>query len=265
MEPIVICDKSTPKGHNACFNLIASLLLPLADRIVVSKAEKNTSKKKWFGRGDDSDSEGEGEDEDRVVKTTEFLQALERDNIGCKIFTNKEVFEHELGNIKTITGIYRDDFGTFTTFYEYDECIGFTIQFTPVAVATGYKFKIGAYTTTTEIHVLLQYRCEPITKHSDFVELARHIQPVLDALHSAGYLHLDIKPDNIVYCDRRYKLIDYGNMQYLPRFIEKENTAFMNIKNMVTSGRKLYGGRSRRRNTRKLRRIVKKRKTQCKK
>lgn len=257
MNNIVICDKTTPKGHNACFNNIASLLLPHAGNIVISKSIKEpprrTPERDHDEDDDDDDAEGD------VVNTHDFLTILQEDNIWCKIFTNKNIFGDELVKIKTIKGIYGVNFETYTTFYEYEGCIGFTIRFGP-PVANN-NFMVGSK-STQEIYVLLQHKCEPITKKSDFGKLVSDIQPVLNALHVAGYVHLDIKPDNIVLCGDTYKLIDYGNMQEGITYVRSENNALTNIRKMVNGGRRRH-----RRTTHKLQRIKnsKKRKTQYKK
>ena len=267
MNNIVICDTTTPKGRNACFNNIEAILLPHAVNIVISKAIKEPPHRKPE-RDDEDEDEHEDEDEDEdeegsVVDKHDFLTRLQHDNIWCKIFTNKNIFGDELGNIMKIKRIYGGNFERYTTFYEYDGCIGFTIRFVP-QVANN-NFRVGSK-STQEIYVLLQHKCEPITKHSNFIKLVSDIQPVLNKLHGAGFVHLDIKPDNIVLCGVTFKLIDYGNMQEGSTFVRCENSALTKIEKMVNSGRKFDGGR-RRRTTRKLQKInnSKKRKTQYKK
>ena len=259
MNNIIICDERTPKGHNACFNNIASLLLPYTGNIVISKSIKEPPRR--TPERDDDDEEW------HVVNTHDFLMTLQHENIWCKIFTNKTIFGDELVKIMTIKEIYGVNFERYTTFYEYEGCIGFTIRFRDLP-REDYNFTVGS-TSTQEIYVLLQHKCESITKNSDFRKLVGDIQPVLSALHEAGFVHLDIKPDNIVLCGDTYKLIDYGNMQSGKMFVSCENRALTKIEKMVNSGRKFDGGRRsrHRRTTHKLQRIKnsKKRKTQYKK
>jgi len=270
MNNIIICDERTPKGRNACFNNIASLLLPYTGNIVISKSIKEPPRRTPERDQDEDDNDDEDEDEDaecNVVDTHEFLMTLHRENIWCKIFTNDDIFGDELVNIMTIKGIYGGNFGRYTTFYEYDGCIGFTIRFRDLPRAD-YNFMVGPK-STQEIYVLLQHKCEPITKNSDFEKLVHDIQPVLYALHAGGFVHLDIIPANIVLCGDTYKLIDYGNMQSGSMFVDCENRGLTKIERMVKSGLKCRGGRRsrRHRNTHKLQRINnnKKRKTQYKK
>lgn len=260
MNNIVICDKTTPKGHSACFNNIASILPQHAGNIVISKSIKEPPHRKPE-RDDDDDDDDEAEGD--VVNTHDFLMTLQHGNIWCKIFTNKNIFVDELVKIKTIKGIYGVNFETYTTFYEYDGCIGFTIRFRDLP-REDYNFMVDSR-PTQEIYVLLQHKCEPITKKSDFGKIVRDIQPALDALHMEGYVHMDIIPDNIVLCGDTYKLIDYGNMAKNLTFVRSENNALTKINKMVISGR--YAGGRRRRTTHKFQRInnSKKRKTQYKK
>lgn len=106
MNNIVICDKTTPKGHNACFNNIASLLLPHAGNIVISKSIKEPPRRTPERDHDEDDNDEEDDDDDDaegdVVNTHNFLTRLQQDNIWCKIFTNESIFKRELGNIMTI-------------------------------------------------------------------------------------------------------------------------------------------------------------------
>ena len=266
MNNIIICDERTPKGRNACFNNIASLLLPYTGNIVISKSIKEPPRR-TPERDQDEDDNDDEDTECNVVDTHDFLMTLQHENIWCKIFTNDDIFGDELVKIMTIKEIYGCNFERYTTFYEYDGCIGFTIRFRDLP-REDYNFTVGSK-STQEIYVLLQHKCEPITKNSDFRKLVSDIQPVLNALHGAGFVQLDIIPANIVLCGDTYKLIDYGNMQSGLMFVDCENNALIKIERMVKYGLKCRGGRRsrHRRTTHKLQRIKnsKKRKTQYKK
>lgn len=73
---------------------------------------------------------------------------------------------------------------------------------------------------TTVVYVLLQHKCNDIATYDgyDIEQLVPHIVPVLQILHSSGYVHNDIKYNNVVYCDDRFKLIDYGEMRNVLQF-----------------------------------------------
>lgn len=51
----------------------------------------------------------------------------------------------------------------------------------------------------------------------DFFKLIRDIIPAIHILHTKNIYHMDIKVDNIIKCDKSYKLIDFGLSYQIPQ------------------------------------------------
>ena len=58
----------------------------------------------------------------------------------------------------------------------------------------------------------------------DFFKLIRDIIPAIHNLHSNNIYHMDIKVDNILKCDKTYKLIDFGLSYNIPQVDNKTIT-----------------------------------------
>jgi serine/threonine protein kinase len=79
---------------------------------------------------------------------------------------------------------------------------------------------------SSRIDFILSETCTPvitkkpgttyITKQSHLPAFIKTLITDLHQLHKMGIYHLDIKPDNIVYCNGRYKFIDFGLSVSIP-------------------------------------------------
>ena len=83
------------------------------------------------------------------------------------------------------------------------------------------KHIVGIRVPSNNLHYTLQNRCQiPLDKFkfkeaSEVREFVRDIMDSFEILHGAGYLHADVKRDNMIYCEsglegRKYRLIDWG-------------------------------------------------------
>ena len=82
------------------------------------------------------------------------------------------------------------------------------------------RLLVGIRIPSSGLHYTLQSRCQtPLDRfkfkeHSDVRMFVRDIMASFNRLHSAGYLHADVKRDNMILCSgsgtRKFRLIDWG-------------------------------------------------------
>lgn len=117
-------------------------------------------------------------------------------------------------------------FQSHTTYRMYENSIGFAIHFKkPVWVGTLQEKKETRVPSSRRSHIYIIpfQKCQSdlciFTIHKNTIALQSFLDclhPVMRALHSKGFIHADVKPSNIVYCDRDpvpYKLIDFGDVE----------------------------------------------------
>jgi tRNA A-37 threonylcarbamoyl transferase component Bud32 len=192
---ITICDTKNPNGSFGCFNCDVNVFTELSHLCQIKKQSDET-----------------------IIDTISFLDTLRRDNICFKVLTDRDKFTTEYANIDILNRIFGVRFDDYTTFYKYDGCVGFgiTIQGGVFTINKLYHPSIQ----TTVVYVLLQHQCNDIIMCDtcDIKQLVPDIAPVLQKLHDSNYVHNDIKYNNFVYCDDRFKLIDYGEMTNVSTF-----------------------------------------------
>jgi serine/threonine protein kinase len=204
---ITICNTENQSGSFACFNCDVNVFTGVSHLCKIKKQSDNT-----------------------IIDFAEFLNTLRDDNICFKVLTNKSKFETEYANIVILKGIFTDNFSQYTTFYEYDGCVGFEISMTEGGMFNIDKLYQSSYQTNV-IYVLLQHKCVDIATYDkyDIGGLVSDITPVLTTLHSNQYVHNDIKYNNVVYCGDKFKLIDYGEMKHVSEFkYSTPNNVFSN-------------------------------------
>lgn len=192
---ITICNIENKFGSFACFNCDVNVFTELSHLCQIKKQSDET-----------------------IIDFTQFLNTLRHDNICFKVLTDRTKFRTEYANIDILKEIFKDHFSDYTTFYEYDGCVGFEITIKGGVFNIDKKFHQSFQTTV--VYVLLQHKCNDIVTYDgyDIEQLVSHIEPVLEILHSRGYVHNDIKYNNVVYCDDKFKLIDYGEMRNVSTF-----------------------------------------------
>jgi hypothetical protein len=142
-----------------------------------------------------------------ILEFVEFL-GTEKHRIA-KIFKPKHTlsktslysdFMEEIAANKTVLGVYKDHATKFTTLnpvtgFKNLDIIGLIVNFKD--------------DKTEPLHVIMGSKCQGLTT----IHLDKFIIDMLCSiliLQSADYEHNDIKLDNIVKCQDRYKLIDWG-------------------------------------------------------
>jgi serine/threonine protein kinase len=146
--------------------------------------------------------------ETEIDELKEYLKGSK--GVVCKIFksrifheTPQEVMENEIEGMDGMIHIFKGELSKYTT-----------IQFMEF-----YKFKfLGMIVKTSKkkIHMTFNVGCADRADMINHTEssLKQMIEDVLETLvkiQKYNVIHTDIKPDNIVYCerDKRFKLIDW--------------------------------------------------------
>ncbi len=148
------------------------------------------------------DSEGIIKDNDDINDFVNYLGKV-KGFIG-KIFkykyfgSSKKTFEKELDEIRNVIkyyGKYNEEYTTLIPLkYKYLEFIGITVK---------YK--------TSSQFIVFNKKCKNKFK-IDILKLVEDLLESLVILQKSKIIHNDIKLDNIVYCNGKYKLIDWGNI-----------------------------------------------------
>jgi serine/threonine protein kinase len=71
------------------------------------------------------------------------------------------------------------------------------------------EFESGA-----KIYASVGVKCGPLEQPVNLDKLIRHMLETIQILQTASFQHNDIKLDNILFCDERYKLLDWGQSQH---------------------------------------------------
>lgn len=130
--------------------------------------------------------------------------------------TNEKRFNNELDGYKQLMSIFGDNVSKYTTVkkaFTYDDVDIYGLCFNN----TYYIFIERCYKTIDNIK---------FTQKS-FNKLASDIIEILDILNKNNYIHNDIKPDNIILCNKRFKLIDWESSN----LIKNQTSTFINSKN----------------------------------
>jgi serine/threonine protein kinase len=139
-----------------------------------------------------------------IEKHNEFIKLLkDTTNKIAKIFTEKETFLSELEeNIKinTIYGEKKHEYLTLDPIFKFNDHDIYS--------------SIIEYKNNKQAFILYSTKCIGNIAHADMkIKLPKLIIDILESiviLQEHNYMHNDIKLDNIVYCNGKYKLIDWG-------------------------------------------------------
>ncbi len=125
-------------------------------------------------------------------------------------------FNNELEGYKQLISMFGKDISKYTTVkrgFEYNKKDIYGILFNK----TYYIFIEKCYKTIDNI----KFTQKSLNK------CVNDITEVLDILKKNNYIHNDIKPDNIIYCNKRFKLIDWESSN----LIKNQTSTFINSKN----------------------------------
>ncbi len=130
--------------------------------------------------------------------------------------TDEKRFNNELEGYKQLISMFGKDISKYTTVkrgFEYNKKDIYGILFNK----TYYIFIEKCYKTIDNI----KFTQKSLNK------CVNDITEVLDILKKNNYIHNDIKPDNIIYCNKRFKLIDWESSN----LIKNQTSTFINSKN----------------------------------
>ena len=125
-------------------------------------------------------------------------------------------FNNELEGYKQLISMFGKDISKYTTVkrgFEYNKKDIYGILFNK----TYYIVIEKCYKTIDNI----KFTQKSLNK------CVNDITEVLDILKKNNYIHNDIKPDNIIYCNKRFKLIDWESSN----LIKNQTSTFINSKN----------------------------------
>lgn len=130
--------------------------------------------------------------------------------------SNKHNFNNELDGYKKLIKIFNKDISKYTTIKK-----GFSYN----------NHNIYGLIFNNNYYIFLE-KCFKTLDNIEFTEnllnkCIKDIIETLEILYKNNYIHNDIKPDNIILCKNRFKLIDWESSNYIK---EQANT-FINTKN----------------------------------
>lgn len=233
------CDKSK-KGSFACFYVFDEAFIKFIedeyknDNILIRDYSAVFSINETGQIIEDADEIREFSDED----ISKLLNILKTDAV--KLFhkkNSKRMYGYETANISDLYNIYGDELSKWTTTQAIDLENRKSYAFSFLPKNERLSFKIDKV-DISEIFFILQEKCQ-----SDISGILNNLngsnknlinydilkQNIIDSLailHKKGFIHRDIKEENIVYCpdsEIKYKLIDFG---FLHKAGDVNNTHF---------------------------------------
>jgi len=130
--------------------------------------------------------------------------------------SNKNNFINELNGYKSLIKIFKNDISKYTTVKK-----GFTFNNTDIY---GIHFNNNYYIFLEKCYKTL----ENINFDAKLInKCIKDVFEILEILYNNNYIHNDIKPDNIILCNNRFKLIDWESSNY----IKNQAYTFINSKN----------------------------------
>jgi len=154
---------------------------------------------------------------DSLIKTKNTL-AKKFIYINYMFGTKKENFNNELNGYKTLIKIFKNKIEEHTTIKE-----GFKYN----------KKKIYGIIFNDDYYIFLE-KCYKNLEEIKFTtstlnKCAREIIETLDILNGNNYIHNDLKPNNIILCKNRFKIIDWENSNE----IKNQSNSFTRNGNIV--------------------------------
>jgi len=130
--------------------------------------------------------------------------------------SNSKNFNNELEGYKQLIEIFKGDISKYTTIMK-----GFSYK----------QKKIYGISYHNNYYIFLE-KCYKTLDNINFTEKSlnkcvKEIIEILDILNAHNYIHNDLKPDNIILCKKRFKIIDWESSNY----IKEQSSTFINTKN----------------------------------
>jgi serine/threonine protein kinase len=151
-----------------------------------------------------------------VISTKCYIKLLK----GAQAEETAYEFQRECDSFTVMRQLLNDQLSNWTTYYTLDGSSAFK-----VTLPKGYTISLSTENAHSEtalqtLYIILFNKCDvlqqnnicdpKLTLYECVWNLVKDLYPVLNLLHTKNLTHSDIKPDNIVKCSDRYKLIDYG-------------------------------------------------------
>jgi serine/threonine protein kinase len=129
-------------------------------------------------------------------KSNYIVKKFKRGNIF--IGNDKHNFKNELRSVKKLDTIYKDKLSYYTSIkpiFTYSNVDIYAISFSH----RFYIFQEKCHQTVDNVKFT----------QKEFNKFVKDIYESLLILQKSNFIHNDIKADNVIYCDNRYKLIDW--------------------------------------------------------
>ena len=148
--------------------------------------------------------------------TKKLYEHLDETNTAVKLFVNEKIYDKEKSDIEELIKIKGDVIkNIMPTYYGYIDSLVVPEDMWKIQNATG---KSCNKKPQQQLKAIVMQKCvktfKDVTSQNNFVELLNDFINRLDNLHKEGYLHCDIKPDNIMCIEENGKdklvLIDWG-------------------------------------------------------
>jgi len=151
-----------------------------------------------------------------LLKKTEQTLAKKFIYINYFVGSKKNNFNNELQGYKNLIKIFKDKISIHTTIKE------------------GFKYngkKIYGLIFNDDYYIFLE-KCYQNLEDINFTQsllnkCTKDILETLDILNKNDYIHNDLKPNNMILCNDRFKIIDWESSNY----INNQSKSFVNTKN----------------------------------
>ena len=151
-----------------------------------------------------------------IKKRSKKVLVKKFDSSSFMFGSNEKNFNNEFEGYKQLIAIFKKDVSKYTTVKK-----GFTYK----------KQDIYGLVYKKNYYIFLE-KCYNTLENIKFTnkllnKCTKEILEILNILNANNYIHNDIKPDNIILCRKRFKIIDWESSNY----IKDQASTFINTKN----------------------------------